>query len=746
MRHFPIALFLLLLTACAGERAYEEGMNLIQAGQVAEGLVKIDEASKLAPNNFVFRQAYFRQRDAAAQRFLSVADSLRLQGQFDAAEENYRRVLTFDNQNARAIAGIASVQAERRQRAQLSEAEKLLKKGDPGAARTKVREVLAENAANRDAQLLLRRIEEQAFRTRSVGPQLSAALRKPVTLEFRDTNLRQVFDLLSKNADLNFIFDRDVRPDLRVTVSVRNTSIEDALRFILVTNQLERKVISESTLLIYPNTAAKLRDYQDLVVKSFYLANSDAKTAASMIKTLVKTKDMHIDEKLNLIVMRDTPDAVRMAERLIANQDLAESEVMLELEVMEVSRNTLYNLGLQYPSQISASLIGAAGVPGSITLAEWQNRNSGMVNLTFTNPTIILNLRNTIDSGSLLANPRIRVKNKEKAKVHIGDKVPVVTTTSTATGFASQSIAYLDTGLKLEVEPQIYLGGEVGIKVGLEVSNIVREVTVAPGSIAYQIGTRNASTVLRLKDGETQVLAGLINDLDQRSTNQIPGLGSLPILGRLFGTTQDSRTKSEIMLLITPHVVRNIERPELRYEEFLSGTEAVAGAAPLLLESQTSSAPGYALAAAAPSVGSTTPFGTTKVALQAPPSIQAGEEFTLQVALETTTALRAGLLDFAFDRSRLAFVRAEPGDLLVATDKEAGFRANASEAQGRLTLSFTSKADLKGRGDIARVTLRAIGAAAGAPIVRLEAVSFNSATGQVLTAQLPPPLSLSLRH
>lgn len=744
MKHLAVALVAVLLSACAGERAYKEGLGLIEAGKTEEGLAKIDEASKLAPDNNAFRQAYFRQRDLAAQRYLSVADSARLQGQFDAAEENYRRVLAFDGQNARALAGISSVQAERRQRAQLAEAEELLKKGNSAAAQTKVREVLAENAGNRDAQQLLRRIEERAMRAKIAAPQLAAALKKPITLEFREASLRQVFDLVSRNAGLNFIFDRDVRPDLRVTVSVRNSSIEDVLRFILVTNQLERKVLSENTLLIFPNTPVKLREYQELVVKTFYLANSDAKTAANMIKTLVKTKDMHIDEKLNVVVMRDTPEAVRMAERLIANQDLAESEVVLELEVMEIARTTLYNLGLQFPSQISASLIGAAGVPGTITLPEWLNRNSGLVSLTFTNPALILNLRNTIDSGSLLANPRIRVKNKEKAKVHIGDKVPVVTTTSTATGFASQSITYLDTGLKLDVEPQIYLENDVSIKVGLEVSNIVKEVTIAPGTIAYQIGTRNASTVLRLKDGETQVLAGLINDQDQRSTNQIPGLGSLPVLGRLFGSTQDSRTKSEIMLLITPHVVRNIARPELRYEEFLSGTEASAGAAPLLLESLTSSGPGNELTATVPPVGNAVPASTTKVVLQAPPSVQAGDEFTLQLSIETETALRAGLFDFSFDPSRLAFVRAEPGALLTSADREAGFRANAPEALGRLNLSLSSKNDLNGRGEIARITLKVIGSAAGAPALRLEALSLSGASGQVVAAQLPPPLSLSL--
>ncbi len=553
-----------------------------------------------------------------------------------------------------------------------------------------MRGVLAENSQSREAQQILRRIEERALRAAAAGPRLSAELKVPITLELRDATLRQVFEALSKSTGLNFIFDRDIRQDLRTTIFVRNSSIEDVLRFVLVTNQLERKVLSDNTVLVYPNTPAKQRDYQDLVTKTFYLANADVKSTASMIRTLVKTKDMHIDEKLNMLVIRDTPEAVRMAERLVANQDLAEPEVMLEVVVLEAA--------------------------------------------------LALNFRNQIDRSNLLANPRIRVKNREKAKVHIGDKVPVITTTSTSTGFASQSVTYLDVGLKLEVEPNIYLEDEVGIKVGLEVSNIAREIQGTGGTLTYQVGTRNASTVLRLKDGETQVLAGLINDEDRRTINQIPGLGDLPLLGRLFGSRLDTRNKTEIVLLITPRVIRNLARPELRFEEFPSGTEAAIGAAPLLLQSTTVQTPESTSTTFAPTAK---PAGL-KVTLEAPSSIPAGEEFTLQVSVDSEGALRSGLLDFAFDPSRLKFVRAELGALIAAADKEASFRSNAPEAIGRLNLSFAAKGDIKGQGELARIVFQVVGNAAGAPMIRLEALSFTSDAGKVVSAQLPPPVSLSL--
>jgi general secretion pathway protein D len=193
--------------------------------------------------------------------------------------------------------------------------------------------------------------------------------------------------------------------------------------------------------------------------------------------------------------------------------------------------------------------------------------SSGLVSVTVNDPLIALNLRQQVGRNNILANPRIRVKNREKARIHIGDKVPVITTTAGATGFVSESVNYLD----------------VGIKVGLEVSNVGQQTKTAAGTVAYTIGTRNATTTLRLHDGETQVLAGLINNEDRRSSSQVPGLADLPVAGRLFQNKEDTNNKTEIVLLITPRVIRNVERSDARLEEFNSGTEAEVGGSALAL-------------------------------------------------------------------------------------------------------------------------------------------------------------------
>jgi general secretion pathway protein D len=245
---------------------------------------------------------------------------------------------------------------------------------------------------------------------------------------------------------------------------------------------------------------------------------------------------------------------------------------------MEVNRTKVQELGIKFPDTLAVSLVGAAGVPGQIKLSEWQNRTSDMVQLTFTNPLFLFALKQQDGLTNTLANPRIRVKNKEKARIHIGDRVPVITTTAAATGgFVSESVTYLDVGLKLEVEPLISLDDEVSMKVNLEVSNITNTITSTSGTTTYQLGTRVAVTNLRLRDGETQVLAGLLNNQDQRTADRVPGLGELPYAGRIFSHTLDNHSRTEIVLLITPRLARTLARPDAASVEFAAGTEASTG-------------------------------------------------------------------------------------------------------------------------------------------------------------------------
>jgi len=547
----------------------------------AEDLDALEQASRESPENHAYRQRYFRERDLQVSRWLVQADALRAAGELDLAAGLYRQVQRYDAANARARAGLAALDVDRRHALLLAEAQKLLQSEEYAEAGDRVALVLAENPASREACRLQRAIDDRSAKPAVMPVRFRAPNAKPMSLDLRDVTVRSVFDVVSKATGVTFVYDRDAKPDQRTSIAVRDVTIDELIKLVLSTNQLEQKLVNESTVLVYPRTPQKLREYQELVVRSFYLANADVRQTANMIRTLLKTRDIFFDEKLGMISIRDRPEVVRFAERLIAAQDLAEPEVMLEVEVMEVGTTKLLQAGVQWPSQLGAGVAGnapagGAGVPGQLTGTELQHFNSGLVRLTFSDPLFLLSLQQQDTGTNVLANPRIRVRNKEKAKIHIGDRVPVITTTAAAAGsFVSESVSYLDVGLKLEVEPLISLDDEVGIKVSLEVSNIVSQVKSSTSStLAYQIGTRNATTVLRLRDGETQVLAGLINDEDRRSATRVPGLGELPVLGRLFSSTQDNKNKTEVVLLITPRLVRTLARPPARTLEFAAGTEA----------------------------------------------------------------------------------------------------------------------------------------------------------------------------
>jgi len=593
MRKMVAIVFIpLVMWGCAND-PLTQAKQSYQEGRPEEAVAILEKQMRSDPQDHATRQEYFRLRDLMVQRWLAQAEALRAANEPELAEALYKRVQVYDTASPRARQGLADLETDKRHRALLATADKLAKEDRPREALDALRPVLVENPRNRDAQRLQRALEEKLARPAMTPIRPRPATAAPISLELRDVTLRSLFDILQRATGVSFLFDKDVRGDARTNIAVKDQELEDVLRFILLTNQLEQRVMSENTVLIYPNTPQKQREYQDLVVKSFYVSNADVKQTATMIRTLVKTRDIFVDEKLNMIVIKDTPNAVRLAERLIATHDLAEPEVVLEVEVLELGYNRLRQIGIKFPDSLAVSLVGGAsaqpapgggnaivgGTPGILSLPEWLNRSSNLVRLTFTDPLFVFSLHQDDGTTSLLANPHIRVKNKEKAKVHIGDRVPVITTTAAATGgFVSESVSYLDVGLKLEVEPLIYLDDEVSIKVGLEVSNITRTIQSSSSStLTYQLGTRNAQTILRLRDGETQVLAGLISDEDRRTANRVPGLGEMPTIGRLFSSNTDQVNKTEIILLITPRLVRTLARPGVNAVEFAAGTESATG-------------------------------------------------------------------------------------------------------------------------------------------------------------------------
>lgn len=593
----------LVLAGCMSNPLVDSGRQAISEGRPEDGLKQLEQALKEDPKDSKLRALVARERLQTSSRLTIQGEQERIEGKFDAAEKTFKRALVVNPGFDRAEQGLEQIRVDLRHRQMLRDADAALKKRDPDKAETLARTVIAQEPGNREARRLLDSIDQGRVAAEQATAKSQAAVKnKPLTLEFRDAALKTVFEVLSRSAGVNFVFDKDVKADTKVTIFVRNTPMEEVIRLILATNQLERRQLNDNSYLIFPNNAGKLKEYQELSVRTFYLSNADGKQVMNLLKTVLKMKDVHVDEKLNIVIVRDTAQAIQLAEKLVQGIDVAEPEVMLDVEVLEINRSRLSELGIRFPDQIgygkitpdvinsvldtSGNTISKSTTFGGALATGYVDtrRNTGSLTTYVANPVATLNLRNEKGDSNLLANPRIRVRNREKAKIHIGDKLPVFTTTSTANVGVSASVSYLDVGLKLEVEPQIYLDDDVAIKVGLEVSSVTKEVSGPEKSLAYQVGTRTTNTILRLKNGETQILAGLISDEERSAANRLPGLGDLPIIGRLFGSQSDTANKTEIILLITPRVVRNIAPPDWARASQPAGTESMVGAPSLTVK------------------------------------------------------------------------------------------------------------------------------------------------------------------
>ncbi|KAE9641391.1 secretin N-terminal domain-containing protein [Pseudomonas sp. PB106] len=559
------------LAACSSAQvANKEAADLIEQGQYEAGLARVEEGLRENPRDTELHLLLNSGRAKAITALLTTGDTDRSRRDFASARVAYNRALTIEPNNRRAQDALRQLDYLRSMDEKLELARGDLRRGDIYGADRQVKQILELDPNNEGALELQGNIRLVQSRNVIPYPQLRTKLDRPVTLEFRDANLKTIFEVLSQVAGLNFIFDKDLRPDMKATIFVRDVRIEDAVTLLLQQNQLHQKVVNENTLLIYPDSPQKVKDYQELVMRTFYLTSIDANTALNMVKTMLKTRDVFVDERLNTLTMRDTEDAVRMAEKLLQSQDQSNPEVVLEVEVMEVATQRILDLGLQWPNTFG--VVNSDGSAVTI-LDQLKGINSGRISIS-PSPQAKINAQD--NDINTLASPVIRVSNREQARIHIGQRVPIISATSvpsTQGPVITESVTYLDVGLKLEVQPTVHLNNEVAIKIALEVSNATPLEPTRQGTIPVQVDTRNAQTSLRLHDGETQILAGLMRNDHGATGNKIPGLGDIPGIGRLFGSNKDTVGKSELVLSITPRIVRNLPYQSPSDMEFSTGTE-----------------------------------------------------------------------------------------------------------------------------------------------------------------------------
>ncbi|MDD2308729.1 MAG: cohesin domain-containing protein [Desulfuromonadaceae bacterium] len=589
-----------LLSACASpaSRSFSAAEKMEAEGKYEEAMYRYADSFKSDPTVNEPRIRFLKTRQKAAEQRFKRGMALVENGNHVDALPEFQAAQGIDPTQGRFMQQIEI--STRYRDAQLayqegSEFEKGNKLKDAHRQFIKAAELFPEN---REYQAALERIT-QLRKSKLEGYELRLKSAKPFTLKFKEAKIKDVFSILTQLSGINFIFDDGIK-DAPVSIFLENASFQQALDLLCNMNKLGTKNLNETSVLVYMNTPEKNKQYDDMVLRTFHLNYMDAKKAINMIRTMIQVRKIYVNEESNSLVVRDTEDVVAVVEKILDANDLPEAEVVLDIEVIEISDKNAANIGMllsNYNVQLGAfspppnnkllstTLAGVTTTVASGTDTTITTGGGDITNLVraftmkgfggyVTVPNATFNLGKTLANGEVLSNPKIRVKNKEKAKFNVGTRVPI--TTTTLNGTVSQvNVQYVDVGVKVNAEPTIQLNNEISIKLNLEVSSILQKETVGAdkSTSVVTIGTRNVETVLSLKDGETSIIGGLIQNSTNNDKSKIYLLGDIPLIGSLFTNTNSSKDKTELMLAITPRLVRGISVPLPGLSSFGSGKE-----------------------------------------------------------------------------------------------------------------------------------------------------------------------------
>ena len=570
-------LLLLLLSGCvAGQASFTKGNQALETQNYDQAVIEYLAAVESNPTNHEYRLKLDQTRNRAALEHKMKGDTLIAQEKFANALQEYQLATDLDGSLYAAFDGLEQARDYLQVEKLLQEARNMLQTNRKSQAQEAVNMALSLRPDYQPTLQLMAAIKQSQYALVD-GVELEVISPEPINLNFRDTKITDVFDILTKLSGINFILDEDVRSD-KTTLFLEQATFAQALELLLRMNKLDKKILNKKTIILFPKTRDKQKQFEDQIIQTFYLSHIDAKKAVNMLRTMLQVRKVYVQEELNAIVIRDQPDVIRLAQKLIEANDRGNSEVVFDLELLEVNHSDTRELGLKLSNySISAGLsaegstIVASGLsPGSPTTGLIESFNG--LDPFYTLPTAAFKFMKTLVNAEILANPKIRVRNKEKAKVHVGSREPIITVTTTDFQ-TTENIQYIDVGVKLNVEPTVQLDGTIVTKLGLEVSNVSGREKTESGTVAITISSTTADTTLTLKDGEQTVIGGLIRDDESVTKNKLPILGDIPLFGEIFNGTDTTKTKREILLSITPHIVKSIHVPQGDAASIWSGGE-----------------------------------------------------------------------------------------------------------------------------------------------------------------------------
>ncbi|MCZ6696349.1 MAG: cohesin domain-containing protein, partial [Acidobacteria bacterium] len=494
-----------------------------------------------------------RARFASAQVHFAKAEKYREAGQLDAAIAEYQQVVYLAPAHQFAANELAKALTEWR---------------------------LKEESQVSRMEAMKRRIKNSPGRN---APRLKPGSNIPIVLRFKNETIEKIYDALSKASGINFIYDDRLDLSKKISIDIADVTFAQSLGHLMAMNKHFFKIWDENTILIADDTPQKHKEHDDLVIQTFYLSNADVKDVQVLLRTLLDARQIAQNDRLNAITIRDTPARVQVAQKIIEANDKAKAELVIDIELLEVNRTMLQNLGID--------LFGPEGGTGKTLGLQYAGGNAvSLENLDLLKqkgswllgpvPGVVINFLKADGDAQVIARPQLRVSAGEKASVRIGDRIPIPTTTFNAAptiggtvGIPITSFTYQNVGINIDLEPRVHHNREITLKAKIEISSLAGTVSAGGGVTQPIIGTREIDTTIRLRDGETNLLAGLIREEERKSLTGVPGLSSIPILRRLFGNTETNVQKVDIVLTITPHIIRI---PDITEEDLLPlwiGTE-----------------------------------------------------------------------------------------------------------------------------------------------------------------------------
>jgi general secretion pathway protein D len=537
------------LSACAAGRAFRRGEDASRLGDWDSAVVHYRRAVQEDPDRAEYKIQLERAMQNAARDHISRARDLEESDQLDAAMREYRRALEYDGSNRLAAAKAAELERTIRERVE--------------ASRPRPR---------------IEQLRQQA-RASTAPPLLDPASREPLKFTFTNAQLRDVINTITSAAGINTMYDSQAESIVTrgITINFDGVTLEQGLDQILASNGLYYKVLNPRTIIVIPDVATKHAQYDELAIKTFYLSHAEASEVMQVLNQIVRLAQagsqpvVMMNKTANTITVRATVPMIDVIERVIRANDKPRAEIVIDVEILEVNRNRAKQYGLNLsdysvnwflsPEQPPATGANATASPFNLNTI---SQGVSTADFYLTVPTAIVRFLESDSHNRVLAKPQLRGAEGTKLTLNLGEEIPVISTVfgaAAAGGFATipqSSFTYRNVGVNVEMTPRVTYEGEIILELALENSARGADIEVA-GQTVPTFASRKVTTKLRLREGESNLLAGLIRETSLRSRTGLPGLNNVPGIRELFSGNDTRTEETDIVMLLTPHIVRTHE-------------------------------------------------------------------------------------------------------------------------------------------------------------------------------------------